>query len=70
MSAALTTVCGFVDGDRVRDRRSGCTGRIRIVEPTLAERIEGYVEAEVVWDGFCTADALDRVIEHGLELYG
>lgn len=61
-----TQVLGFVDGDQVRDRRTGCTGRVRIVALTATERTQGHPEAEVVWDGFCTADDLSAVAEHGL----
>ncbi|MHA6631851.1 hypothetical protein ACU61A_41015 [Pseudonocardia sichuanensis] len=61
-------VFGFADGDRVRDRRSGCTGQVRFLALTAAERVEVGVAAEVVWDGFGTAVDLALVVDRGLEL--
>lgn len=61
-------VFGFADGDRVRDRRSGCTGQVRFVALTAAERAEGCVAAELVWDGFGTAVDLALIRDRGLEL--
>lgn len=60
------THLGFTDGDRVRDLRTGCTGRVRFIALTAEERAEGCAEAEVVWDGFCSATELDLALDHGL----
>lgn len=64
---AAGQVCGFVDGERVRDRRTGLEGRVRILELTDAERAEGCAEAEVVWDGLVVRDELELAIDNGLE---
>lgn len=49
-------VHGFTDGDRVRDRRDGATGTVRVLRVS-----------EVRWDGSCVADELALAAPH-LEL--
>jgi hypothetical protein len=58
---------GFVAGDRVRDPRSGCTGRVRFHTLGAAERAEGRSQADVVWDGFETVTDLELAVAHGLD---
>lgn len=56
---------GFRDGDRVRDRRDGSTGRVRFLTLTAAEQASGdVVDAEVQWDGRCVADELALAAPH------
>ena len=64
------TVFGFAAGDRVRDPRSGCTGRVRIHALAATERAEGRPEADVVWDGFETVVDLALAVAGGLERLG
>lgn len=60
------TVLGYRHGDRVRDVRSGRTGRVRLFDLTAAERAEGCAEAEVVWDGSFVQDELEIAVRNGL----
>jgi hypothetical protein len=66
-TAAPATVFGYGNGDRVRDPRSGCTGRVRIHALTPTQRDQGYPVAEVVWDGWEVAVDLELAVAHGLE---
>lgn len=60
------TVEGFAHGDRVRDVRSGRSGRVRVFDLSPADRAEGCAEAEVAWDGSFVADEIAVAISNGL----
>jgi hypothetical protein len=61
------TMFGFASGDRVRDPRSGCTGRVRLHALCATERAAGLSPADIVWDGFETVVDLDLAVAHGLQ---
>lgn len=63
----VRTSQGYSDGDRVRDRRSGSTGTVRVFDLSAADRREGCAEAEVKWDGSFVADELELAVDHGLD---
>lgn len=61
----MTTIHGYRHGDRVRDRRDGSTGTVRILDLTPAERSSGdYAEAEIRWDTLSHATELELVQPH------
>jgi len=56
---------GYADGERVRDRRDGSTGRVRHLTLTEEERASGEcAEAEIVWDGLAVQDELGLALPH------
>lgn len=66
-SAAPVRMFGFVAGDRVRDPRTGRTGRVRFHALDATERAEGHSPADVVWDGSETVTDLELAVAHGLD---
>ncbi|WP_280263822.1 hypothetical protein [Nocardia wallacei] len=66
------TVHGYRHGDRVRDRRDGSTGRVRIIEPDADSRADGidYARAELVFDDLFIRAELDEHQAQYLELLG
>ena len=54
----------FAHGSRVRDRRTGRLGTVRLFEP---DPDPDTARGEVRWDGLFVADELDLVADH-LEL--
>jgi hypothetical protein len=56
---------GYADGERVRDRRDGSTGRVRFLDLTDEERASGEcAEAEIVWDDSFVQDQLDVALPY------